>query len=48
MLCEEVKVRERFYETCFPVFQNPMGKPEQMDEFLAITDVGLYPFLRVN
>jgi Flp pilus assembly protein TadD len=48
MLCEEVKVREQFYETCFPVFRNPTGKPEKMDEFLAITDVGLYPFSPVN
>ena len=48
MLCEEVKVREQFYETCFPVFRNPTGKPELMDEFLAITDVDLYPFSPVN
>jgi TolB-like protein len=48
MLCEKVKVREQFYETCFPVFHNPTGKPEKMDEFLAITDVGLYPFSPVN
>ncbi len=48
MLCEKVKVREQFYETCFPVFHIPTGKPEKMDEFLAITDVGLYPFSPVN
>jgi hypothetical protein len=48
LLCEEVKVSTRSYETCFPVFRNPKGKSELMDEFLAVTDVGLYPFSPVN
>ncbi len=48
MLCEEVKVSKQSYETCFPVFRNPKGKSELMDEFLAVTDVGVYPFSPVN
>ena len=43
-LCEKwEKINER-YETCFPVFRYPRGTPGGHDDYLFVTDTGIYPW----
>jgi Tfp pilus assembly protein PilF len=44
MLCDRFEVKTEAVETCFPVFRNRNGGRESFDEYLAMTDVGIYPF----
>jgi TolB-like protein/tetratricopeptide (TPR) repeat protein len=48
MLCDQFEVKNEVVETCFPVFRNPNGGRESFDEYLAMTDVGIYPFSPVE
>ena len=48
MLCDPFEVKNEVVETCFPVFRNPNGGRESFDEYLAMTDVGIYPFSPVE
>jgi hypothetical protein len=44
LLCETWSVMNEGYETCFPVFRNPKGTVKAQDEYLFITDTGIYPW----
>jgi TolB-like protein/class 3 adenylate cyclase len=44
LLCEAWSVMNEGYETCFPVFRNPNGTVKAQDEYLFITDTGIYPW----
>jgi hypothetical protein len=35
-------------EWCGPVFKNPRGSPETIDEYLYITDFGISPYTLVD
>ncbi len=44
LLCEAWGVINEGYETCFPVFRNPEGTAQGRDEYLFMTDTGIYPW----
>lgn len=44
LLCEAWRVINEGYETCFPVFRSPDGTAQGRDEYLFLTDTGIYPW----
>ena len=42
LLCERWNRIGEGYETCFPVFRNPKGTPEARDEYVFMTDTGIF------
>ena len=48
LLCEKWETMNEGYETCFPVFRNPRGTPERRDEYLFMTDTGIYSWSLVK
>jgi hypothetical protein len=48
MLCEQWKSRIKAQKYCVCIFRNPLGTAENMNEYLLITDWGIYPCSRVN
>jgi tetratricopeptide (TPR) repeat protein len=47
-LCENWETMNEGYETCFPVFRYPKGTSEKRDEFLFMTDTGIYSWSLVE
>ncbi|MEE9589467.1 MAG: hypothetical protein V3V97_15765 [Hyphomicrobiaceae bacterium] len=43
-LCEKWEKMNEGYETCFPVFRYPRGTPGGRDDYLFVTDTGIYPW----
>jgi hypothetical protein len=48
MLCNQWQVHSGKRKYCGPVFRNPEGTPERKNEYLLITDIGIYPFSPVD
>ena len=42
LLCEKWERMNEGYEACFPVFRYPKGTPQRRDEYLFMTDTGIY------
>ncbi len=47
-LCEQWQTMNEGHEVCFPVFRHPEGNAKQKDEYLFITDTGIYAWSRLN
>ena len=48
MLCEQWQMHEYGVKYCMTVFKNPEGKPENSDEYLAVSDFDIRAFSVVN
>jgi len=48
MLCFQWQKSAKKAEWCGPVFKNPRGNPESSDDYLFITEYGIFPFTLVD
>ena len=48
MVCDQWDNLYEGLRDCWPVFRNPEGRPEKNDEYLGVSDYGIYPFSQVH